>query len=50
MKATTEKAFEAYIQETMAARGWMTGSNQDWDKNKGLFPEQVVNNYQTGFD
>ena len=23
MKATTEKAFEAYIQETMSTRGWM---------------------------
>ncbi|MDD2999963.1 MAG: type I restriction endonuclease, partial [Candidatus Riflebacteria bacterium] len=42
MKATTEKAFETYIQETMATRGWITSSNQGWDKNKGLFPEQVV--------
>ena len=32
MKATTEKAFEAYIQETMYARGWITGSNIVWDK------------------
>lgn len=28
MKATTAKAFEAYIYETMSARGWITGSNQ----------------------
>ena len=42
MKATTEKAFEAYIQETMATRGWLPGSNQEWDKNKALFPEQVI--------
>lgn len=41
MKAATEKAFEAYIQETMAARGWISGSNQSWDKNKALFPDQV---------
>ena len=42
MKATTEKAFEAYIQETMSARGWNSGSNQSWDKNKALFPDQVI--------
>ena len=42
MKATTEKAFEAYIQETMAARGWISGSNQSWDKSKALFPDQVI--------
>ncbi|MDD2390912.1 MAG: type I restriction endonuclease [Desulfobacterales bacterium] len=42
MKATTEKAFEAYIQETMSARGWISGSNQSWDKNKALFPDQVI--------
>lgn len=42
MKATTEEAFEAYIQETMSARGWISGSNQTWDKNKALFPNQVI--------
>ena len=42
MKATTEKAFEAYIQETMASRGWISGSNQLWDKNKALFPEYAI--------
>lgn len=42
MKATTEKAFEAYIQETMSARGWISGSNQTWDKNKALFPDQII--------
>src|SRR3989339_1256244 len=42
MKATTEKAFEAYIQETMAARGWISGSTQSWDKGKALFPGQVI--------
>ena len=42
MKATTEKAFEAYIQETMASRGWITGSTQLWDKDKALFPEYAI--------
>lgn len=42
MKATTEKAFEAYIQETMAARGWLVGSNEFWDKKKALFPAHIV--------
>ena len=42
MKATTEKAFETYIQEVMAERGWQTGSNQYWDKQKAIFPEYVL--------
>jgi len=42
MKATTEKAFEAYIQETMGTRGWIAGSNSLWDKQKALFPEYIL--------
>lgn len=42
MKATTEKAFETFIQETMSSRGWISGSNKEWDKAKALFPDQVI--------
>ena len=42
MKATTEKAFEIYIQETMSDRGWQPGDVQFWDKKLGLFPEYVT--------
>jgi len=42
MKATTEKAFEAYIEETLATRGWLAGSVESWDKSKALFPEYVI--------
>jgi len=42
MKATTEKAFEAYIEESMAERGWLTGSRLLWDKNRALFPGYVI--------
>jgi type I restriction enzyme R subunit len=42
MKATTEKAFEAYIQEVLSARGWITGSNQLWDKEKALFSDHAI--------
>lgn len=42
MKATTEKAFEAYIPEALTSRGWRTGSNQLWDKQKALFPEYTI--------
>jgi type I restriction enzyme R subunit len=42
MKATTEKAFEAYIQETMGTRGWVAGSNSLWDKQKALFPDYIL--------
>ena len=42
MKATTEKAFEAYIEETLATRGWLTGSVERWEKAKALFPDYVI--------
>lgn len=42
MKATTEKAFEAYIEEMLATRGWLTGSVDCWDKSKALFPDYVI--------
>lgn len=42
MKATSEKAFEAYIQETMEAHGWIAGSNGLWDKQKALFPDYIL--------
>ena len=42
MKATTEKAFEAYIEETLATRGWLAGAVEYWDKSKALFPEYVI--------
>ena len=43
MKATTEKAFEAYIEETLANRGWKPCSSLLWDKNKALIAEEVIN-------
>jgi len=42
MKATIEKAFEAYIQETMAERGWTCGSRELWDKKLALFPSYLL--------
>lgn len=42
MKATTEKAFEAYIQEALLQNGWITGSNKLWDKQKALFPTYII--------
>jgi len=42
MKATTEKAFEAYIEETLATRGWLTGSVERWEKAKALFPDYLI--------
>lgn len=41
MKASTEKAFEIYIQETMAQRGWANGSNALWDVKSGLFSDYI---------
>jgi len=43
MKATTELAFEAYIEETLVQRnGWQVGTNQEWDRKEGLFPARVL--------
>jgi type I restriction enzyme, R subunit len=39
---TTERAFEAYVEEIMLTRGgWKCGSNAEWDKERALFPAQV---------
>ncbi len=43
MKATTEKAFEAYIEKTLANRGWNPCPSLLWDKNKALIAEEVIN-------
>lgn len=42
MKATGEKAFEAYIQETMTAKGWQNGSVSSWDKQRAIFPDYII--------
>ncbi|WP_299554560.1 DEAD/DEAH box helicase family protein [Seonamhaeicola sp.] len=43
MKATTEQAFEAYIEETLLTKGgWYQGTNREWDKKVGVFPERVL--------
>ncbi len=43
MKATTEKAFEAYTEETLFRVGWNPLSNEHWDKKLALFPSVVLN-------
>ena len=39
MKATTEKAFEAYIEEVLRKNGWEDCPNQLWDRKRALFPD-----------
>src|SRR4030042_1866795 len=43
MKATTEKAFEAYIKESLEQKDWKTGLIETWDKARALFPEVIIN-------
>ena len=43
MKATTEKAFEAYVEETLSKKGWLSVSNEYWDKKRAIFPSLVFN-------
>jgi type I restriction enzyme R subunit len=43
MKATTEKAFEAYLEESLFIKGgWIQGTNLEWDKKNALFPARVI--------
>lgn len=42
MAQTTEKAFESYVEEMLLARGWKPGTNAEWDKERALFPKQIV--------
>jgi type I restriction enzyme R subunit len=37
MKATTEKAFEAYAEEMLSKNGWASVSNELWDKKLAKF-------------
>ena len=40
---TTERAFETYVEEILLARGgWKSGSNAEWDKERAMFPTQVL--------
>jgi type I restriction enzyme R subunit len=43
MKATTEKAFEVYVEETLSKKGWISVSNEHWDKKRAIFPSLVLN-------
>ena len=47
MKATTEKAFEAYTEEKLFKKGWVAVSNEYWDKKKALFPVLIVSFIKT---
>jgi hypothetical protein len=47
MKATTEKAFEAYTEETLLERGWNPVSNEHWDKKLALYPSIAINFIQS---
>jgi len=42
MKATTEKAFEAYVEETLSKNDWKTCSNLLWDKKLAFIPEVFI--------
>jgi len=42
MSQTDEKAFETYVEEILLTRGgWTSGSNEEWDQGRALFPAQV---------
>lgn len=43
MKATTEKAFEAYIEESLLEKGgWVPGTNKEWDKKNAIFHQRII--------
>jgi len=39
---TSEKAFETYVEQMLLAKGWQQGAVSEWDKEKALFPDQIV--------
>ncbi|KXS32137.1 MAG: restriction endonuclease subunit R [Candidatus Gallionella acididurans] len=41
MVQTSEKAFEAYLEQMLAEAGWQVGSVGEWDKARALFPARV---------
>ena len=48
MKATTELAFEAYIEEVLLNKSrWTLGTNKEWDKKNGLFPQRIISFIQS---
>ncbi len=43
MPQTNERAFETYVEEILLSRGgWKSGSNAEWDRERALFPAQVI--------
>ncbi len=43
MKATTEKAFETYIEESLLYKGgWNQGTNKEWDRKNAIFPARII--------
>ena len=39
--ATTEKAFESYLEQMLQQGGWQPGTNAEWDQARALFPARV---------
>lgn len=43
MSQTNEKAFESYVEQILLNQsGWKAGTNAEWDKERALFPAQVL--------
>jgi type I restriction enzyme R subunit len=42
MKQTTERAFENYLEQTLAEQGWAKGDLAEWKVELGLFPQRVL--------
>ncbi len=38
----SEKAFESYVEEILLSHGWKSGIVAEWDKERALFPAQVL--------
>ncbi|HRW97872.1 MAG: type I restriction endonuclease subunit R [Lewinellaceae bacterium] len=48
MKATTEQAFEAYIEEVLLTQGgWTQGTNKEFDRKNGFFTDRVLSFIQS---
>ena len=42
MTQTKEKAFETYVEQMLLSHGWQQGSVSEWDKERALFPAELL--------
>lgn len=42
MSQISEKAFEAFVEQMLLAKGWQPGNVSGWDRKRALFPQTII--------